>query len=262
MDSTAGFELPLLAAVAGAALLIVGMVRRGSAAAFARAPRTALSGLRRGQRAVTSGKAWSPFPLTAPVSRQECVFYIEELSDKPQRSRLAGHPYREAYMFHAGDNARGVFFIREGAGEALVAPTYDSADINKAYASRTDEHYGEAPTIERRAEKHIAPGETVSVLGTPRPLPQFIQFLRLNTDVSVPTDTLNELLRLEREGSQLLCFFGDGVERVSDQPPQDYEERTRSGASTLVWLGAALLAGGALWLLLALAGGPPPAQPD
>lgn len=255
-------ELPLVLVVAGAALIAIGLARRGAASSFAAAPRTGLAGLRRGVRAVVSGTAYSPFPLTTPVSRKECVFYIEELSTKPHGSQLSGHPYRESFMTNAGDNARGAFFIKEGGSEALVLPTFASADINKAFAERVDEHYGDALMIDKRAEKHIAPGETVSVLGTPRTLAELVRFLRANSDVGVPTDMLGELLKREREGGSLLCFFGDGVERVSDQPPAEYAERARSGASSLVWLGAALLGAGLLWTLKTLGGGAAVSLPD
>lgn len=262
MAPSPDLELPLIVAAGGIALTVLGMARRGAAKSFSAAPRTDLAGLRRGVRAVTAGTAYSPFPFTTPVSKKECVFYIEELSKKPQGSQLQGHPYRESFMFNAGDNARGVFFIKDGVSEALVMPTFGSADINKDFSEKVDEYYGDTQMIEKRAEKHIAPGETVSVLGTPRTLTELVRFLRQYSDASVPTDMLGELLRLEKEGRSLLCFFGDGVERVSDQPPQEYEERARSKASTLVWLGAALLAAGLLWTLAALAGGRAPALPD
>lgn len=254
-----GLELPLVMVVAGAALIAIGMARRGAAASFAAAPRTDLAGLRRGERAVTSCKAWSPFPLTSPVARKECVFYIEELTEKTRGYELRARPYREV---SAGGNAHGAFFIKEGAGEALVLPTFASADINKDFAEQERDYYDETRMIEKRAEKHIATGETVSVLGTPRPLNELIHFLRGNTGVSVPADMLGELLRLEKEGGSLLCFFGDGVERVSDQPPAEYAERARSGGASLVWLGAALLAAGVLWTLKSLAGGAAASLPD
>lgn len=257
-----GLELPLVMVVAGAALIAIGMARRGAAKSFAAAPRTDLAGLRRGVRAVVSGAAYSQFPLITPVAKKDCVFYVEELTGEAYSSGRLGQARGHMHSHNVGNNARGAFFIKEGGSEALVLPTFDSADINKAAVAGDREAGEDGGAAGERAERYIAPGETVSVLGTPRTLTEMVQFLRTNTDVSVPTDMLGELLKREREGSSLLCFFGDGVERVSDQPPAEYAERARSGGASLVWIGAGLLAAGVLWTLKALAGGAAASLPD
>lgn len=245
---------PLLALAGGAVLFVMGLIKRGRARAYEKIPCTPAGSLAGRERQFISGKAHSPVHATAPVSKAACVFYLEKVDRKEERYSSQGGD--SGHWVRRDNNAYGGFFVSDGSGAALVVPTAESVDLSKPEASESDDlplNGGNSGAV-RKFEAIISEGETVTVLGAPRPLSEFLQYLRQSTDKSLPADLLAELLRLEKEpgAAPLQCFFGDGVERVSDRAYGDYIAGTASSGASLMQIGGLLAAGGAGFLVHAL----------
>ena len=249
-----GLLFPLLALAGGMVLLVMGLIKSGRARAYKKIPCVPAASPAGGERRFISGQAHSPVRTGAPVSKAVCVFYLEKIDRKePNYSRQGGDA---DHWVRRENNVYGAFFLRDGSGEALVVPTAVSVDLSKPEASESDDlplSGGNSGAV-RKSELIISEGETVTVLGTPGTLGEFLQYLRQNTDRSLPADLLAELLRLEKEpgSSGLPCYFGDGIERVSDRAHGDYIAGTASSGAFLLQLGALLAAGGAVFLVYAL----------
>lgn len=235
-------------------MLIMGLTKRGRARAYKKIPCLPAGSTAGGERRFISGKAHSPALTGAPVSKAACVFYLEKVDRKePNYSRQGGDA---EHWVRRENNVYGAFFLRDGSGEALVVPTAASVDLSKPEASESDDlplSSGRSGAV-RRSELIISEGETVTALGTPGTLGEFLRYLRRNTDRSLPADLLAELLRLEKEPGtkDLPCFFGDGIERVSDRSYGDYIAGTESSGTFLLQLGGLLAAGGAVFLVYSL----------
>jgi len=249
-----GLLFPLLALAGGMVLLVMGLIKSGRARAYKKIPCVPAASPAGGERRFISGKAHSPVRTGAPVSKAACVFYLEKIDRKePNYSRQGGDA---DHWVRRENNVYGAFFLRDGSGEALVVPTAVSVDLSKPEASESDDlplSGGNSGAV-RKSELIISEGETVTVLGAPGTLGEFLRYLRQNTDRSLPADLLAELLRLEKEpgSSALPCYFGDGIERVSDRAHGDYIAGTASSGAFLLQLGALLAAGGAVFLVYAL----------
>lgn len=245
---------PLFALAGGAVLLVMGLIRRGRARAYKKIPCVPAGSAAGGERRFISGKAHSPVQTGAPVSKAACVFYLEKVDRKePNYSRQGGDA---EHWVRRENNVYGAFFLRDGSGEALVVPTAASVDLSKPEASESDDLplSSRNSGAVRRSELIIAEGETVTALGTPGTLGEFLLYLRRNTDRSLPADLLAELLRLEKEPGtkDLPCFFGGGIERISDRSYGDYIAGTESSGTFLLQLGGLLAAGGAVFLVYSL----------
>lgn len=244
--------IPFLIAVSGAALLAYGLYKRGRAASYKATPCRPIGSLAAGERQFISGKAHSPCAVTAPVSKKNCVYYLEKIDQKEHHHSASGASH--ASWERRSTNSYGGFFVRDGSGTALVVPTAASVDFSKPEAEESDDLLltgGQGAT--RKAEAILCEDETVTALGEPRTLANFLAYLRQDAQLALHPDFTAELLKLEKEGgSGMPCFFGEGVEKVTDLAYADYVAGTESSAALLLQLGAVLTAVGAAAVLYAL----------
>ena len=249
--------IPLGALLVGIVLIIFGLIKRGSANEYKAIPCSPITGLRDEERAFITGTATSPVHTRAPVSGESCVFYLEVVDrvhrDHGGRSGSMGHNHKS----RVSEKAYGGFLVKDGSGSALVVPHYGTLDLNKPETVKDDSLIDTDGSM-TRTESVINEGETVTVLGRPRPLSDFMRYMRGNSGLDIPAAFLEQLLKLEagEEGSSMMCFFGQGVEKVSDVAHADYVAGTANSASFLLKLGAALAVSGAgffLYLLKAAA---------
>ena len=245
---------PVLGLAAGLALLAFGFLRRLKARSFQRAPLVPVGGDSGQTPLFISGSAESPAPVNAPLSGEPCVFYAETV-DQRERSHTASGGRTTHRWVRVADNLYGAFFVRDGGGAALVVPTQGSLDLQKPETSDSNELLaGEYDEVRKRTERIIRPGEAVTVLGTPRPLSEFLDYLRRNEGLALPTDLVKQLSAMENDpaAAETWCFFGDGVERTADQTYADYLSGTASSAASLLAAGGLIAALGAAALLHAL----------
>lgn len=246
---------PFLGFAGGVVLLVMGLVKRGRAQGFRQVPRRRIKAPDSGGRQFISGKANSPVTLSAPVTKAACVFYLEKIERKPQSYGNRG----TSYWVTESVNACGGFFVDDGTGAALVLPVSGSLDLSKPEAEESDALPlpGGNPGAVRKKELIISANEDVTVLGTPGSLGDLMAYLRQNPYLSLPSELLAELTRLEMDPAAggLKCFFGPGVERVSDQPYEAYVEGTASSGASLMQLGLvlAVVCGGFIVYLLLFA---------
>ena len=100
----------------------------------------------------------------------------------------------------------------------------------------------------------IRENEDITIMGTPRPLGEFMKYLRLNDQLHMPSDFVKQLVEMENAPASggMWCFFGDGVGTVADVPYGAYVAQTASSAASLLLAGAVIAAIGAFALLHAL----------
>ncbi|PIU19573.1 MAG: hypothetical protein COT18_06860 [Elusimicrobia bacterium CG08_land_8_20_14_0_20_59_10] len=244
--------IPLGALPAGIVMLVAGLIKRGSANAFKSIPCSPIAGLKGGERLFITGKATAPVHTRAPVSGDSCVFYTEAV-DRTYRRHQIGSSLNERHTERVNTRAYGGFFVRDGSGTALVVPHYDVLDLTKP-ATVKDDSLSDMSGSTRRTERLILEGDAVTVLGTPRNLGDFMRYLRANSGLDMPAPFVEQLLKMEKEeaGASLQCFFGQGVERVSDVEHTAYVAGTANSAAFLLKLGAILAASGLAFLLYIL----------
>lgn len=235
--------IPLLLIGAGVLALLVGLAKRSRARDMETVPCRHISELLPGERQFITGKAQSPVLSDSPVSKKPCVFYREQIDQyRRQGGRGGGHWERVSETYY------GAFFIADPTGQALVLPRAGSLDLLRGELTLDD------ISDTRKSERALFPDEIVTALGTPRPLRELVGYLRGVYAAGVPPGLVAELIKMEQDPANagLPCFFGDGLERVADQPYSDYT----SGSASSAWLplagGAALLLGGLGALLYAL----------
>jgi hypothetical protein len=243
--------LPFLITAAGAVLLFIGYSRREQALSFKAIPCRPIGSLAGGEKQFISGKTHSPFPVTAPVSKTPCVFYRERVERSQHRSSSRGGGSN--HWVTVSDTAYGAFFVTDPTGTALVFPGSCPLDLVRPETSESDDLLlGAMEGATRRTERIIDAEALVTVLGTPRHLGEFIQYLRQNAG-GISPDLVAELLKLENAaGPALPCFFGGGVQTVADQPYDEFTAGGESSASSLLWAGAAVTALGACAILYTL----------
>lgn len=250
-----------LAALLGLGLLVTGLFRRASSAALSALPRRAPGRAAGGERAIIGGKAESPFPLVSPVTSSPCVFYSElvETLDTSYSSRGVSSGGRWRVAEHI---AYGGFYVRDGAGAALVFPTPASLELSRPEFGDSGGVFAAVGDV-RRTENLIQAGQPVTVAGTARPLAEFMAFMRAGGDVRLPADMVERLAAMERdpEACALPCYFGDGVEAVADAEPGDFLRGRASSDALLLQLGALLLAGGIAAAVYILKSGAQAPQP-
>ena len=245
------FIMPLLFMTAGAGALITGIMRRRRARAFGATPCRAIGSLEKGTWQFIAGKAHSPVSLVSPVSKTPCVFYLEKI--KRYRSP-DGYRDRNGGWEELPPNAYGGFFVRDGSGTALVLPCPENIDLCKPEAAEDTPLYDITSDTLIKSELIIAEDEGVTVLGSPQTFGEFMQYLRANAELNIPSDLVKELVKMESDpgAGGLPCFFGAGVDMVADQGYDDYIVRTKSAASLPIQIGGILLIFGASALLYAL----------
>ncbi|OGR41219.1 MAG: hypothetical protein A2X35_07430 [Elusimicrobia bacterium GWA2_61_42] len=244
--------IPLLITGTGAAMLLYGLFKRSQALSFRSTPCTPVRSLAKEERQFITGVAHSPVPITAPVSKKACVFYLEKVERNEASTSSRGRS--RTRWTEVSSTAYGAFFVKDGSGSALVLPSARSLDLNKPEVTESDEVLP-GMALEgavRKAEQYIAEGENVTVLGTPRTLPELMNYVRQDGQVTLPSDLIAELLKLEKENAVLPCFFAYGAEKVSDLSYTDYLAGTESSAAMLLQLGAILAVVGGAALLYAL----------
>ncbi|HNT98823.1 MAG TPA: hypothetical protein PKK31_11210, partial [Elusimicrobiales bacterium] len=219
----------------GAVLAVFGYLKEKKAASLASAPQRPCCGLEPGVPQVISGRVEAPLELKAPVSGRSCAFFLAEIEVARfvQSGRSGGVRWTRAET-----RPYGFFFVDDSFGRALVFPTQGSLDL-----VRSPENDGALFPTEgdrRTTESVILQGETVTVLGSPRPLSSFLDYLRSTPEVSLPAEGLERLMELSRDGAALSCFFGEGVSVVADQPCSEYVSSKRGSASSYIWSGLAL----------------------
>lgn len=235
--------IPLLLIGAGALALLVGLAKRSRARDMEGLPCRHISELVPGERQFITGKAQSPVLADSPVSKKPCVFYCERIEQYHRQSgRTVGHWEQVSETYY------GAFFIADPTGRALVLPRDGSLDLLRGELTLDD------LSEVRKMELALFPDEVVTALGVPRPLSELVGYLRGVYAAGVPPRLVAELIEMERDpaNSGLPCFFGDGLERVADQPYPDYASRSASSAGLTLAAGAALLLAGAGALLYAL----------
>jgi hypothetical protein len=115
----------------------------------------------------------------------------------------------------------------------------------------------------RRFEQAIKEGETVTILGIPRPLSGLMAYLRASGDTFLPAGLVQRLAEMEKDPSfsRTPCFYGDGLTVVTDRPHADYVSGADTAWKNYMGLGALLLAGGLAALLYLLKGAAPSGDP-
>ncbi|MCX5784990.1 MAG: hypothetical protein NTX59_04830 [Elusimicrobia bacterium] len=251
--------LPLLGFAAGLVMLVLGIIKRGRARSYKDIPCGGIGSQAGGARQFITGKAHSPALVSSPVTKTACLFYLET-TDRKERERIgtassSQGEWRSRWV-RESTNANGGFFVRDGSGTALVVPVPESVDFRKPAATESNDSLLPDNTSGaiRKSELIIAEDEDVAVLGRPQSLGEFMQYLRQNTDICVPSGLLTELARLENDpgSSGMPCFFGPGVEKVADQSYGDYITGIASSASLLLQIGIVIAAIGAGALIYAL----------
>jgi len=255
--------IPVLIAFSGAALLVIGGLKWRRARLDKHIPCRFTGGLVAGERQFITGAAASPVKVAAPVSRNECVFYLEKT--ERLESSYGRRANSERWVTEAV-TAYGAFFVKDADGAALVMPGRRALDLKKAeFSDPGDALPGMSggPGAVRRTELTIAEGESVTVLGYPRPLGEFMNFLRSSRDAYLSADLVKRLTEMEKDPALAAtpCFFGDGVELVTDQPHSEYVAGSASSGAFLLQAGAVLLAGGVLAFLYLLKSSLPSGDP-
>jgi len=245
--------IPFLITAAGVVLLIIGISRRGRALSFKSVPCRPIASLAGGERQFITGKTHSPAAAPSPVTKTPCVFCHETVERNEEHYSSSGGDSSTDWVL-VSDAACGAFFVTDATGTALAAPGAGSLDLVRPETSDADaiQPFGGTPGSLRRTERIIAADALVTVLGTPRSLSEFIQYLRQNAG-GISPDFLAELLKMEKgPGAGIPCFFGGGLERIADQRYGDYVSGSESSASSLLWAGAAVTALGACAVLYTL----------
>lgn len=234
---------PLYGIIGGVVLMVFGLIGRARARGRRNLPCNQASPHAAAGRQVIMGKAHSPSQLNSPVSNTACVFYLE----KTQALKYAryGQNGRQEYRDGRLVEAFGGFFVRYGMRTAFVVPFSGSADLNKPETTK-----GFVDGIQK-FEQIILEGEDVTIIGTPRPLGEFMAYLRRDAGISLPSDSIADLTRMEKDPgySGMPCFYADGLESVTDQPYNDYLARTASSGLAYVLAGAVITAASAAALV-------------
>lgn len=245
--------IPLMLTAGGALLLAIGWFRRAKAQFHGSVPLRLTGGLTPGETQFITGTAHSPVKVTAPSSRQDCVFYSEKV--ERLESAYSGRRANTRWVSE-GTQVYGAFFLKDADGAAIVLPSAYSLDLRKPeFSSDSAALPGMAAVGDtRRTERTIGEGETVTVLGVPRPLGELMHYLRASGDALLPGELVKRLAEMEKDPaySRTPCFFGDGVRAVSDQPHAEYISGTAASGAGYLQAGALLFLAGLAalaWLL-------------
>ncbi len=252
----------LLAATVGLVLLGIGWFKRGKANFHKGVPLRLTGGLMPGATQFITGTAHCPVKVTAPASRQECVFYSEKV-ERLESSYSGRH--RNTHWVSEGTQVYGAFFLKDADGAAIVLPKPYAMDLRKPeFSDETAALPGMAAVGDtRRREQIIKEGETVTVLGVPRPLSELMAYLRASGDVLLPGEMVQRLAAMEADPaySRTPCFFGDGLRAVSDQRHAEYIEGSAASGRGYLQAGALVFMAGLASLLYFLKAAMPSRDP-
>lgn len=253
---------PMMLTAGGALLLGVGWFRRAKAQFHRSVPLRLTGGLMPGETQFVTGTAHCPVKATAPTSKQECVFY----SEKVERLESSYSSRRSNTRWVSeGVQTYGAFFLKDADGAAIVLPTAWSLDLrNPEFSDDNAALPGMAAVGDtRRTEQVIKEGDTVTVLGVPRPLGELMRYLRASGDSFLPGELVQRLAAMEQDPALAAtpCFFGDGVRAVSDRPHGEYIAGTASSGAGYLQAGALLLAAGLASLFYVLRAAAPSRDP-
>ncbi|MCM2267238.1 MAG: hypothetical protein NDI60_05610 [Elusimicrobiales bacterium] len=252
--------LPLFGLAGGLVLLAIGFLKRYKAGRLAAYTRVPTGQLRPAERQLISGPAFGLGPLTAPVSKRQCIFYLEK-SERLQVSHGRRGGSRTSWV-PAGMTARGGFRVDDGSGGVLVFPTAASPDFSRPAFDDGNTALLAADGAVRQTEQVLLEGDNVTVIGTPVTLTEVLAAARGGSEFNIPTELMASLVKLEREGGAATpCFFGSGAETVADLAYADYAADVSATARLLLQAGGMLAVLSAAALLYSLAGGGP-AQGD
>jgi hypothetical protein len=254
MSSNNDLLFPVLGLIAGIIMLAFGFFRRRKAQSFEATPCVPIGSEAAAPPFFISGKADSPEPVNAPLSGESSIFYIETVDQRERNYGLGGSSGTRTHHWNRiATNVYGGFFVRDGNGTALVVPTPENLDLQKPLTSESNELLaGEYDEVKRRTELIIRPGEDVTVKGTPRPLREFLEYMRRNEQLALPTGLVKQLAGMENDPAGIWCFFGEGAETVADAPYADYVSMTASSAASWLAIGALVAALSTAALLHAL----------
>ncbi|MDQ7772612.1 MAG: hypothetical protein RDU13_03705 [Elusimicrobiales bacterium] len=228
---------PLLGLAAGAAMVVFGWLKKSRVSSVTSAPLRPVAGLVPGEPQVISGRAEAPVELKGPVSGRPCAFFLAEIdvARYVQTRRSSGIRWVSAEALPYG-----FFFVDDSFGRALVCPTSGSLDLSKP--SESDGGLFPAEGDRRTKESAILQGEEVTVLGSPRPLAEFLAYLRSSPEVSLPAEGLERLLEAAKDpaAARTPCFYGPGVRVVADQAYSGYVSWKTASASSYIWGGLAV----------------------
>lgn len=237
---------PLLAAGSGAGLLVFGWLKRSKSQFMRSVPLRLTGGLMPGETQFVSGTAHCPVKVTAPSSKQECVFYSEKV--ERLESSYSSRGRSNTRWVSEGVQTYGAFFLKDADGAALVLPGAYALDLKKPeFSDESAALPGMAAIGDvRRTEQTIAEGETVTVMGVPRPLDELMRYLRASGDTFLPGELVSRLAAMEKDPaySRTPCFFGDGLRILTDQAPEEYISGTAAAGGNYLALGALLLLAG------------------
>ena len=247
---------------AGIVLLVIGWFKRSKSQFFKTVPLRLTGGLMPDETQFITGTAQSFVKVTAPASKRECVFYVEEVERLESGHGRHGNSTR---WVSEGYTPYGAFFLKDMDGGAFVLPGRLGLDLKTPRFSDNEDLLPgmAAPGAIRRTEQIIAEGETVTALGVPRPLGELMRYLRSGPDFGLPADLVKRLAEMEADPSlsRTPCFFGDGLRALTDQPHGEYVEGTAAAGANYLQLGALLLAGGLAAILYMFNASLPPSDP-
>ena len=254
--------LPLLLITGGIVLLVIGWLKRSKSQFFGTVPLRLTGGLMPDETQFITGTAQGFVKVTAPASKRECVFYVEEVERLESGHGRHGNSTR---WVSEGYTPYGAFFLKDMDGGAFVLPGRRGLDLkNPKFSDNEDLLPGVAAAgAIRRTEQIIAEGDAVTALGVPRPLGELMGFLRSGQDFGLPADLVKRLADMEKDPaySRLPCFFGDGLRAITDRPHGEYVEGTAAAGANYLQLGALLLVGGLAALLYMFKSSMPPSDP-
>jgi hypothetical protein len=238
MNTGEEFLIGLVGLLIGAGMAVFGYLKKRKAGMVGSAPLRPTGGLVPGEPQVVSGGVSAPLELKAPVSGRPCAFFLAEVEvARRTYSRRGGS--RMSWVA-AENRAYGFFFVDDSFGRTLVCPTGGSLDLRKPAESDGGLFPDEGDR--RTTESVILRDEEVTVFGSPRPLSSFLDYVRSTPELSLPAEGLELLLAAEKDpaAGSFLCFYGDGVRVVADQPYSDYLSWKTSSASSYIWGGLAV----------------------
>ncbi len=255
--------LPLVIIAGGIVLLVIGWLKRSKSQFFRTVPLRLTGGLMPGETQFITGTAHCPVKVTAPASKTDCVFYSEKV--ERLESSYSGRGRSNTRWVSEGTQLYGAFFLKDMDGAAFVLPGAYALDLKQPEFCDDDNALPGMAAVgaTRRTEQTIKEGETVTVLGVPRPLADVMRHLRASQETFLPADLVKRLAEMEADPSlsRTPCFFGDGLRAVTDRPHGEYVEGTAAAGANYLQLGALLLVSGLAALLYLLKGSLSPSDP-
>lgn len=235
----------------GVCFLFVGFFYRRKARRIFQYPRVDIGSLSAGQTAIVSGMAISPILSEGQALGRPCLF-----SETIYQKKSDG--YNEPYGWV--DISRvswGGFFVKDRTGMAFVAPSgaqlefLDSTSLDTKESVERSERAGFGETAiqtRRKIERRIDADSPVFIVGSCRPLSEFLDFARNDSrGLSLPAELMKLLLDMARNGEFLCCFFAIGTPfMVAGSDYEKAKDKLASSGSLWLSIGLALIGWGAV----------------